>query len=106
MIGVHQPLSISVVGSNTLNAVTMQNKECKTMGCNEKHLKWECPLHFFQTVGQTMPGFNASGNRDNACWSGNDINDECRRRWMAAKAAGHFSKNPYTKSKHAYPFAT
>ena len=105
-VGVHQPLSSSVVGANTAHAILSQNKQCKQMGCGEKHLKWECPVAFFQATGQAMPGFNAAGNRDPACWAGDDINDECRRRWRAAKAAGNFNKNPYTKSGHAYPFST
>ena len=59
-----------------------------------------------------MPGFDGAGGKDPACWTRDasgqmkDINDEGRRRWLAARGAGYFTQNPYTRSGHAFPFAT
>ena len=102
--GVHQPLSIAVVGTNTLHADTKAAKECRTDGCKELHLKWECPIEFYRITNKVMPGFDAQGKKDPQCWVGTEITGECRRRWMQARAAGHFTVNPYTRNGSPYPF--
>ena len=69
-------------------------------------MKWECPSFHFTTTGKVMPGFDGLGNKDAACWNGNDINDEGKKRWQAAKQAGRFQLNPYTKNPgNPCPFA-
>ena len=101
--GLHVPNTAEIVRGATW--AVEKKVTCNRCGDGFYHEYFECPVLFAEESGGVdMPGWSVVNGKPvkvSAMWSGDSINDACRKAWRDAQSRGYFTDNPMTRGPTA-----